>query len=178
MKLTKFEALLAFLLVICMVGMIWMYDNIQDQNRKIAELIMPEEMEINIPIDSMATCEAISLADSIMLYLIECKVQHPDIAFAQIMLETGWLKSKLYQRGNNLFGMKYPKKRPTTATSIVYGHAGYTSWKVSIHDYMLWQSYFARNLTKDEYFDVLSKRYAIDPDYVDKVKLVMRNKGG
>lgn len=174
MRLTKIEWILLLLLLGSMGFMIGLYNKIDNQNAKIAELSAVEEIEVSIPTDSIATPQEMSLADSIMMYLVECKVQHIDIAFAQIMLETGWLKSSIYRKGNNLFGMKFPSKRPTTATSIVYGHASYSHWKVSIHDYMLWQAYFGRNLTKQEYKKVLERRYAEDPLYISKLENIMK----
>ena len=55
--------------------------------------------------------------------------------------ETGDFKSPVLVENNNLFGMKLPKKRPTTATGENRGHATYNSLTDSIVDFYLWHRY-------------------------------------
>ncbi len=108
---------------------------------------------------------------SIWEYLHDCNIQHPDIVYAQVMLETGNLTSRLYNEYNNLFGMKKVNKRPTTqipCDTSVYGK--YANWKHSVHDYIIWQSIYAYNLSREEYFNFLGDVYATDTNYVKKLK--------
>lgn len=58
--------------------------------------------------------------------------------FCQSYLETGNFSSKIYSENGNLFGMKLPKVRITTAIKENLGHAFYRSYIDSIDDYMLW----------------------------------------
>jgi hypothetical protein len=74
-----------------------------------------------------------------------------------------------FKENNNLFGMKMPEYRKTTAIGINRGHAVYSSWRESVIDYALWQGKRARYSTKNQYLRRL-KSYAADPNYITKIK--------
>lgn len=105
---------------------------------------------------------------------INC-VTSPEIVLAQSRLETGNYKSKLCLVYNNLFGMNYPRIRPTTSVgSTEYGFAIYRSWYDCVKDMKLFQDYY-RNRGKDlsNYLEFLtSVGYAEDPDYLNKLTLL------
>lgn len=111
--------------------------------------------------------------------IVRLNIKHPDVVIAQAMLESGNFKSNLFQKNNNIFGMKYPRQRSTTAAGNRYGQSFYKNWYDSIKDYKLWQE--ARNLTslsKDEYINKLNKIYCIPPscgadNYALKVKQLL-----
>jgi len=108
--------------------------------------------------------------------LAKLNVRHKDVVLAQIIVETGNLTSPIFKENNNLFGMKEAKSRPTTALGTQRNHAYYISWKESIVDYALWQSSFARGLSKDEYISYLGQVYAEDSSYTKKIyKLIGKN---
>ena len=98
----------------------------------------------------------------------------PEIAYKQAQIETGGFRSNLLWRGNNLFGMKMARKRPTTATNMVYGHAAYKHWYDSIKDYALWQQWHKeRGYSLDDYFKFLQEiGYATDRNYIKKLKSI------
>lgn len=56
----------------------------------------------------------------------------------QSALETSWFQSKICVENHNLFGMKMPSKRVTTAYKEHRGHACYYSYEHGIIDYLLW----------------------------------------
>jgi len=101
----------------------------------------------------------------------EVGIAYPDIVMAQAKIETGHFTSKVFKENHNLFGMKLPKQRSTTAIGEQYNHAEYTSWRQSVVDYKLWQD---RVLTKVKsrraYLKYLSKYYATDKKYVTLIK--------
>lgn len=104
-------------------------------------------------------------------------IKHSDIVYAQAVLETAEFKSRVFKNNNNLFGMKLAYSRPTTALGMELNHAYYSSWKESVLDYALWQSSFGRRLSRDEYLDLISKIYAEDKSYINKImKLTNGNK--
>lgn len=115
-------------------------------------------------------------------YILEKKIKHPHIAYAQALLETGEFTSTIFKENKNLFGMKYvgdfnyKYSRPTTAVGSRYGHAVYTHWKKSVDDYYLWQQMFKRTPTEkeDEYFALLRKKYAEDSRYVSALKIILK----
>lgn len=115
-------------------------------------------------------------------YIREKKIKHPQIVYAQALLETGEFTSVIFKENNNLFGMKYVQDfgtkytRPTTAVGSKYGHAIYEHWKKSVDDYQLWQQMFKRTPTEkeDEYFTLLKNKYAEDSRYVSHLKIIIQ----
>lgn len=90
-------------------------------------------------------------------------IQYPLIVYKLIIHESGNLKSKLTIKGNNLTGMRLPKKRKTLALNKkLYGYAVYPTWVHSVEDYKLWQG------TKkiSNYYDFLKNRkYSVKTVY-------------
>jgi uncharacterized FlgJ-related protein len=77
--------------------------------------------------------------------LVEYDIKHPDVVFAQALLESANFTSKLFKTQNNLFGMKLAMKRKTTAVGKnKSGYAKYNSVDDSIYDYYLFQEYAMR----------------------------------
>lgn len=109
--------------------------------------------------------------------IIEKNIKHPEVVFAQAVLESGHFKAPLFINKNNLFGMKVPKKRETTAINKgKKGYAKYHSWDSSVDDYLLWQQFTLKNkseLTKTQYLSLLGKIYAKDKKYISSLKRVM-----
>jgi hypothetical protein len=107
-------------------------------------------------------------------YLLETKIQFPEIVFAQAILETGHFKSKIFITNKNLFGMKEAKQRPTTAKGTELEHAFYENWKESVKDYAMFQSRYIlpKIKTEKEYLMYLKSNYAEDPNYIQKIKQI------
>jgi uncharacterized FlgJ-related protein len=109
--------------------------------------------------------------------ITEKNIKFPEIVFAQAVLESGHFKAPIFTIKNNLFGMKVPKKRETTAINKgKKGYAKYHSWNSSVDDYLLWQEFTLKNknqLTKNQYLSLLGKIYAKDKNYVSSLKRVM-----
>ena len=113
----------------------------------------------------------------------------PDQVFAQIMIESGNLKSFLSKRANNIMGMRFPVKRTTSAVGIYLpssntiirgsqsqlkkyknynNYAVYECWEDCIKDYKYWQEKSFK-LT-ERYLIFLGNYYAEDSLYVAKIK--------
>lgn len=104
---------------------------------------------------------------NIYLALLFNNVRYPEVVLSQIMIETGYLKSRLCKINNNLLGMMVPSKRETTAINQK-GFAKYTTWIDCILDYKLYQDYiFSRNniQTKKQYIAFLHRSYAKSANY-------------
>jgi len=98
----------------------------------------------------------------------------PDVVLAQARLETGNFTSKVFKENNNLFGMKLPRVRNTTAIGEQNSHATYASWLQSVADYKLWQDEVVKKYrTKRAYLRYLSKHYAEDKRYIHKLKQML-----
>ena len=102
--------------------------------------------------------------------IIKLNIEHPDIVFAQCQIESGNFKSNIFKNNNNCLGMKLARSRPTTANGEQFGHAFYDSWQDCLKDYALWQAAYARNLSKEEYLQLLGEIYAEDSNYINAIK--------
>jgi uncharacterized FlgJ-related protein len=101
----------------------------------------------------------------------EVGIVYPDIVMAQAKIETAHFTSKIFRENHNLFGMKLPKQRSTTAIGEQHNHAEYTSWRQSVIDYKLWQDMVLTKVkSRRAYLKYLSKYYATDKQYVTLIK--------
>ena len=101
----------------------------------------------------------------------EVGIVYPDIVMAQAKIETGHFTSKVFKENHNLFGMKLPEQRNTTAIGEQNNHASYTSWRQSVIDYKLWQDRVLTKVkSKRAYLKYLNKYYATDKKYVTLIK--------
>lgn len=90
-------------------------------------------------------------------------VEHPDIVYAQAILETGHFRSKVYKEYNNLFGLYNSR----TKSYYKFDH-----WSESIVAYLN----FIQNRYKpqNDYYKFLSDiGYAEDPEYINKLKRIV-----
>ncbi len=107
--------------------------------------------------------------------LVKYEIKYPDIVFAQAVLESGNFTSKLFKTQNNLFGMKVPHKRQTTAINK-RGYAKYNSIDDSIIDYSFYQQYAMKRkeMSRHEYLVFLGRNYAEDKKYVQKLNKTIK----
>lgn len=111
--------------------------------------------------------------DKLKEMIVGLNLKHPDVIYAQAILESGNFKSSIFKNNNNLFGMKEARQRPTTALGTQLNHAYYDNWRDCVLDYAIWQSSYARRLTKEQYLDLLNEMYAEDNSYKDKLKILL-----
>ena len=134
--------------------------------------IATKAQEKQVQIESNAQ-ESIS-KESLYEQIIKYGIKFPDIVFAQAILESGEFTSKLFKSTNNLFGMKVPAKRESAKIGVTQsGYSKYEDWGYSVYDYSLWQDHMLKSrndMTKKQYFVLLGKVYAEDPQYVNKLK--------
>jgi uncharacterized FlgJ-related protein len=99
------------------------------------------------------------------------------VVFAQAVLESGQFTSRLFKSANNLFGMKIPSIRESSANGKTKsGYSSYEDWEFSVYDYSLWQNFLLKNkgdLTKNQYFSLLGRIYASDKKYVTLLKRII-----
>jgi hypothetical protein len=106
--------------------------------------------------------------------LKDCHIKYPHIVLAQAKLESGDFKSKMFRQNFNLFGMKLPRQRITTALGEKNGHAYYRDWIDCVHDYGMWSQAMTCNIDSEvEYFTKLDERYAEDTTYINKLKHII-----
>lgn len=105
---------------------------------------------------------SIHLMDALDYY----EIQHKDIVYAQALLETGYFKSDVLKKYNNLFGLYNSK----TKDYYMFNH-----WSESVRAYLRYIQY--RYTYPNNYYHFLdSIGYAEDPKYVNKVKWLVQHK--
>lgn len=113
--------------------------------------------------------------DSVAHYIYKLDFDHPHIIMAQAKLESANFRSYVFRKNNNMFGMRFPRKRETVAIKDLGGYSYYESWMHSIIDLRLY--YSELNLdgrTEDEVYAFLGRRYAEDPRYVSALKQIVK----
>lgn len=104
-------------------------------------------------------------------YAKKIGIKYIDVMVAQSRIETGHYTSKVFTEGMNLFGMKLPERRETTAVGEHRNHAKYTSWVRSVDDYKIWQSnVLTKARSKKQYLRYIGNNYAQDPKYLNLIK--------
>lgn len=102
---------------------------------------------------------------------------YPEIITAQAIIESGCGK-RIPEKSNNLFGMKVPGKRETTAHNRGSGdvYAKYGSWKLCVADRILWElnRYGNHKPSYEEYLEGFST-YAEDENYLNKITSTAEN---
>lgn len=109
--------------------------------------------------------------------IVQSNIRFPEVAFAQAILESGHFKSKVARQNNNLFGMRMPKQRKTTAIGTNGGYARYKSWQASVRDYKLWQdNLFKRypNMTLSQFKSYVDRRYSTSENYIAKINSIIK----
>jgi flagellum-specific peptidoglycan hydrolase FlgJ len=109
--------------------------------------------------------------------ILNLDIKFPDIVLAQAVLESGNFSSKVAKQNNNLFGMKMPKVRETTAVGQRYGYARYYNWKDSVKDYKLWQEALLKkypNMTRGQYKTYINRIYSTGKNYISKINLIIQ----
>ena len=108
--------------------------------------------------------------ENIDYWIDHLEIEHPEIVKQQIALETGMLTSTICAENNNLFGMKEPRVRETTALGTQHGHAYYHNYIDSIKDYKLWQDY---SYSGGDYYGFLNRvGYAEANHYIAALKTI------
>jgi hypothetical protein len=105
------------------------------------------------------------------------QIKSPETVYAQAFLETGGFTSRACLECNNLFGMKKPVLRRSTALSFSDDkYAVFYNWFDCVEDYGYWQRFYeARGHDLSDYNAFLaSVGYAEDKNYINKLKKLMR----
>lgn len=132
------------------------FENLQ----QLTELVRLSNQYSGMPSDS-----------SLRKFLVNANIKFPHIVYAQAIHESNHFTSNLCVTNHNLFGMRYPGSRVTTAIGEVNGYAYYENWIDSVIDYALWfQTYAHKCQTDNDVYALLGHRYAKDPDYARMIK--------
>ena len=97
--------------------------------------------------------------------LLHYNISHPEIVYAQAILETGHFTSSVCIKNNNLFGLYNSK----TKEFYHFNH-----WSESVEAYANMIQY--RYDDSEDYYNFLIRiGYAEDPNYINKLKAIENN---
>jgi len=82
--------------------------------------------------------------DNLDFFASEMGIKYWYFVRNQIIIETGFT-SESCVKAYNLFGMKFPRQRETTAIGKMFGYSKYKHWAYSLYDYKLWQDYMLKS---------------------------------
>lgn len=153
-------AAFVFMLIVAIIGIILLGKSSNNKEFPVHYMETPPAQET-------------SLDDSIRHFIHFINVAHPDIVYAQAVLESGNYTSSMFKRYNNLFGMKRASRRANMNQGNT-GWSQYDRWEYSIVDYALYQATYmtddrGRVVSREEYLQKLQASYAEDPQYVNKI---------
>ena len=153
-------------IALIVINLFILTENVKIQKNKINDIKINEQKLFN---------EDNSKLLFLYFEILDNNIKYPDIVFAQAILESGYMTSYIFEQNKNLFGMRYPERRKTTAIGKNKGFSMYDCWTDSVKDYKLFQEFLFRNKEKsrEEYFSFLSRIYAEDSNYVPFVKKII-----
>ena len=116
--------------------------------------------------------QGIAFSEEALIDLLRSSnIKYPYIVLAQAKIESGNFTSRIFKQNHNLFGMKQPRIRTTTALGTRFGHAYFSSWESSVYDYAMFQNYRMHGVESElEYYAKLADGYAEDSTYAVIIK--------
>jgi hypothetical protein len=144
-KLKKFLfRLFVICIIVAMVIGIYKLYNLYTQKPKIVYYEIKkknvDDLIINTDTIFIPAERSFFTKDNLDYFASEMDIKYWYYVRKQIIVETGFT-SESCTKGYNLFGMKFPGKRETTAIGELLGHAKFRHWVYSLYDYKLWQDY-------------------------------------
>lgn len=144
-KLKSFSIkLFLFCVIIAMAVTFYKLYNLYIEKPKIVYVEPKKEMVDNMIINTdtifIPAERSFLTKDNLDYFASEMGIKYWYYVRKQIIVETGFT-SDLCLKAHNLFGMKMPGKRETTAIGKMSGHAQFKHWVYSLYDYKLWQDY-------------------------------------
>lgn len=115
--------------------------------------------------------------DSILYdYLTTINVWYPDILLAQAKIESASYSSNVFNKTNNLYGMKSVNSRFHCQTGLYNGYGCYDSWKLSVIDRVLWDLFVFDSIkpSREIYLKTL-RNYAEAQNYIYTIQNVINS---
>lgn len=148
-------------LAVFSLGIIALSDHHKINNMSIPTKAVPKVIIIDEPEFLSSDCPNRDLLIDALEYY---DVKHPDIVYAQAILETGHFKSRVCKEYNNLFGLY---------NSYTKDYYKFDHWSDSVLAYVDMIQY--KYQQGENYYDFLERiGYAEDPYYTNKVKSIVK----
>lgn len=144
---------------ICLAGIFFMYQLEGKATQPNLGATSPPDTITSVPVFMDRTAKE-GLIDALKYY----DIQHPDIVYAQALLETGHFKSVGCLKHHNLFGLYNSKAKR---------YCRFNHWTESVIAYKEWIQ--RRYKPPEDYYKFLSRiGYASDPTYISKLKQIVK----
>lgn len=155
------------ILIVIFIAFVFSFTLINTQKLNNNYYIFKVEIKDSVYITPEDISDSLSI-ENVKGYIKALGIKHDKIVLAQVILETGHLKSVACKQKNNLFGF-------TSKSGIM----SFTHWKESVRYYSDWQYRHYQeklNNSPDDYYKFLIKvNYAQDPEYISKLKKIVSN---
>lgn len=144
---------------ICLAGIFFMYQLEGKATPSNHGVTSPPDTITSVPVFMDRTAKE-GLIDALKYY----DIQHPDIVYAQALLETGHFKSVGCLKHHNLFGLYNSKAKR---------YCRFNHWTESVIAYKEWIQ--RRYKPPEDYYAFLKRiGYATDPQYIQKLKIIVK----
>ncbi len=146
-------------MVVCVVGVALLH-RLEDKppSPSYSAITTPDTMDL-LPVFMSKSADE-GLAEALEYY----DIHHPDIVYAQALIETGHFTSVGCVRHNNLFGLYNSRAKR---------YCRFNHWSESVIAYKEWIQ--RRYKPPEDYYKFLARiRYASDPQYIQKLKQIVR----
>lgn len=124
-----------------------------------------ESESIEVKTDSLDLGQLVLNKDNFMFVCDYYGIKHPEIVYAQARLESGHFTSKVFQTKNNFLGLYNSRK---------HEYYGFNHWSDCLKGYrdfvqVKWDG-------NGDYYQFLKNLpYAMDPEYINKIKVLSRS---
>lgn len=148
----------ALMIGICLAGITFMYQ-LEGRLNHDRSIVPPPDTISSATVFMDSTAKE-GLIDALEYY----DIHHPDIVYAQAILETGHFRSIGCLEHNNLFGLY---------NSRANRYCRFDHWTESVIAYKEWIQ--KRYKPPEDYYKFLQRiRYASDPQYISKLKQIVK----
>lgn len=149
----------ALMIGTCLAGIFFIYQ-LEGKATTPNHNVTPPDTVASVPVFMNKSAKE-GLKDALKYY----DIQHPNIVYAQALLETGHFKSVGCLRHNNLFGLYNNKAKR---------YCRFNHWTESVIAYKEWIQ--KRYKPPEDYYSFLRKMgYAKDPKYIHKLKQIVNS---
>lgn len=113
--------------------------------------------------------------DNLALELQKQGVIYWRVVLSQAIIETGWnFNSAVFRNANNFIGMRIPGARPSMRNGAYRGYSAYAKWQDCVADIKIWQEYFWKGGTREQYVAKMNRVWAQAPDYGYHIRKLLK----
>ncbi|AFF28215.1 gp217 [Sphingomonas phage PAU] len=178
-KFFDFDTVLS---IIIMVFILWLL--LASKGSAKAEMLSTDSdiVDVNLPekFNEKSTSSKIKNKEDLYVYMKKAGIKFPELVWSQAMMESAWMNSAVFNRSNNLFGMKKSGKRDHLQIhkrNDSYSH--FETIKKCVLDYKLHQEQVLKieNIKNESQYmrRLIKTGYCPDEGYARKILAIRKN---